>query len=95
MSVDVVKQIPDLLSSPIVVTASNTNAGRVVVMGELYDENGKIVVVASELNPTSSSGKTTYTDVVKIATTQGRSHIQSLLKNVLYIDSNKKELNNG
>ena len=37
-------------------------------------------------------GSTIYTDVVKIATTQGRSHIQSLLKKVLYIDSNKKRV---
>ena len=45
-----------------------------------------------ELNPTSRSGKTTYTDVVKIAIAQGRSHIQSLLKNVLYVDNNKKRV---
>ena len=32
---------------------------------------------------------------IKKETNQGRSHIQSLLKNVLYIDCNKKELNNG
>ena len=93
MSIDILKQVPELLKNPVVVTASNTKAGRIVVLGELYDDNGKMVVTALELNPTSHSGKTTYTDVVKIATSQGRSHIQSLLNNILYVDTNKNRVN--
>lgn len=93
MSIDIIKQIPELLTKPIVVAASNTQSDRIVVLGELYDDNGKMVMVALELNPSTRSGKTTYTDVVKIATAQGRSHIQSLLNEILYIDPNKKRVN--
>ncbi len=94
MNIDVVKQIPNILDNPIVIVKSNTQNGRVVVLGDVYDANNKLVMVALELNPISRSGKTTYTDIIKVATAQGRSHIQSLLKNeILYLDNNKKRVN--
>lgn len=92
MSIDLIKQIPEILNNPVVVTRSNTNSERIVVLGDVYDNNGKLVIVALELNPSSKSGKSTYTDVIKIATAQGRSHIQSLLRDVLYIDNNKNRV---
>ena len=95
MSIDIIKQIPKILNDPIIVTKSNTNNERIVVLGDVYDNNGKLVIVALELNPSSRSGKSTYTDIVKVATAQGRSHIQSLMKDILYIDNKKIELDNG
>ena len=95
MDIDVIKRVPEILESPIVVVDSKTVEGRKVVLGEVYDNNEKIVVVALELNPSSNSGKTQFTDIIKIATSQGRSHIQSLLDGkICYVDPNEKRVQN-
>lgn len=66
---------------------------RVVVLGDLKDNHGNLVLTALELNPTSKSGKTHYTDIIKIATAQGRSNVQGLLNsNIRYITSNKNRV---
>lgn len=36
MNVEVVKQIPNILDKPIVVVKSNTQNGRIVVLGDVY-----------------------------------------------------------
>ena len=93
MDISVIRNVPSVLENPIIVVDSKTVEGRKVVLGEVYDKNNKLVVVALELNPTSRSGKTSYTDIIKIASSQGRSHIQSLLDGeIRYVDANKKRV---
>lgn len=94
MDMNIIKGIPELLENPIIVANSNTVENRKVVLGELYDNNNKLVIVALELNPRSKNGNT-ITNIIKIATAQGRSHIQSLLKNnIVYINENKNRVQN-
>lgn len=78
MSPNVIKQVPHLLENPIVVIDSKSDTQSKIVMGELYDDNGKIVTAVLKLNPTSKKGN--QLDLIKISSTQGRGHVESLFK---------------
>ena len=78
MSIEVIKQIPDLLNNPIVIIDSKNDYNSKIVMGNLYDEHGKIVTAVLLLTPTSQKGN--KLDLIKISSAQGRSHIESLFK---------------
>lgn len=94
ISIDVLKNVPQLLESPIVIVDSRTVADRLIVLGDLYDDFGKVIVVALELNPTNRKG-TVLENIIKIATSQGRSHIQSLLNsNIRYVSPDEKRVQN-
>lgn len=94
ISIGVLKNVPQLLESPIVIVDSRTVEDRLIVLGELYDDFGKVVVVALELNPTNRKG-TVLENIIKIATSQGRSHIQSLLSsNIRYMSPDEKRVQN-
>ena len=76
MTMDTVKQIPALLENPIVVIDSKKNPNSKIVMGDLYDANGKIVTAVLLLTPTSKKGN--VLDIIKISSAEGRGHIKSL-----------------
>ena len=76
MTLETVKQIPELLENPIVVIDSKKSSNSKIVMGDLYDENGHIVTAVILLTPTSKKGN--VLDVLKISSAEGRSHINSL-----------------
>ena len=79
MSLDVIEQVPEMLENPIIVIDSKKNDGVLeskIVMGDLYDDNGKIVTVVLLLTPTSRKGNTL--DLIKVSSAEGRGHIQSL-----------------
>lgn len=78
MSMEVIKQVPELLENPVVVIDSKQDTQSKIIMGELYDANGKIVTVVLKLNPTSKKGN--QLDLIKISSSQGRGHIESLFK---------------
>ena len=97
MTIETIKRIPELLENPVVVIDSKKSDDSRIVMGDLYDENGKIVTVVLLLTPTSKKGN--QLDVIKVSSAQGRSHIESLFKNddgssvkVRYVD--KKRIQN-
>ena len=92
MTIEVFAKLTDIIENPIVVVDSNTVQGRKVIIGDVVDANGKTVVLALELSPSSHAGNV-LTGIIKIATAQGRSHIQSLLTgNIQYIDPNKNRV---
>ena len=76
MTRETVKGIPELLENPVIVIDSKKGDNSKIVMGELYDENGKIVTAVLLLTPTSKKGN--VLDLVKISSAEGRSHISSL-----------------
>ena len=76
MTIETIKQIPELLEHPIIVIDSKKGANSKIVMGDLYDEHGKIVTAVLLLTPTSKKGN--VLDIVKISSAEGRSHIKSL-----------------
>ena len=76
MTIGIVRKIPELLEKPIIIIDSKHNDNAKIVMGDLYDEHGKVVTVVLLLTPTSRKGN--VLDVVKISSAEGRSHIKSL-----------------
>ena len=76
MTIDTIKQIPELLEHPIIVVDSKKDVNSKIVMGDLYDANGKIVTAVLLLTPTSKKGN--ILDLIKISSAEGRGHIKSL-----------------
>ena len=89
---EVIKQIPQILSEPIVIAESYDNT--VMVFGQVFDENRNPIVVALRINSTKRRNNITL--VNKIRSVGSRSHdLDKLLKddNILYLGKNKKETN--
>ena len=87
MTDSIIKQVPNLLENPVMVTQSLTVTNRVVVFGELYDENGHPVVTALELRP---DGR--IENFVKVTSAYPKKALQNLINksDILYVDPNKK-----
>ena len=78
MSIEIIKQIPQLLEEPVIVIDSKQDDNSKIVMGELYDDNGKLVTAVLLLAPTSRGGN--VLDMIKISSAEGRGHIGSLFR---------------
>ena len=93
MSIENIKQVPEIVENPILILKSKSVEGRLVLFGEAYDQNNKPILVALELNPTSRKGDAV--NVVKIASAYGRNKVQNLLdsSDILYVDKNEKRVN--
>ena len=96
MTKEVIKKLPEVINNPVIIVDSKSVKGRLVLFGEVYDAAGRIVLVALELNPATRSGKSTYVDVIKIASAYGKRNIQNLLNEstIRYIDKNKSRVDN-
>ncbi len=94
MTIEVFKKIPEVLESPILVLESKTVSGRIVLFGELYDDRGRLIQIIMELNPSTKSGKSTYLDVVKIASAYAKDNAQNLINTskILYVDKNRSRV---
>ena len=76
MTIDIVRQIPELLEHPVIVIDSKQGSHAKIVMGDLVDTNGKTVTAVLLLTPTSKKGN--VLDIIKISSAEGRAHIRSL-----------------
>ncbi len=72
------KGLPNLLNNPVIVIDSKQKENARIVMGDLYDENGKVVTAVLLLTPTNEKGTTL--DIIKVSSAQGRGHIESLFR---------------
>ena len=79
MDIDVLAKLPEVIAHPVLVLDSKSVDGRLVAFGEVYDNKGTPVMVALELKPTTRSGKSTYVDIIKIASAYGRTNTQNLI----------------
>ena len=98
MTREIIKQVPQVLESPIVVLHSDTSrnadyASRIYMFGEVYDQTGKPVDVSLELLPTSRGGL--KMDNIVVTSAYGKKNVQGLLNRdeILYIDPNKNRTN--
>ena len=87
MTDSIIKQVPNVLENPVLITQSMTSTNRVVVLGELYGENGHPIVAALELKP---NGR--VENFVKVASAYSKDSLQNFIRqsDILYIDPNKK-----
>ena len=92
---NVIKQIPNVLDKPIIIMKSLQKGSRVVLCGEVYDLNNKLVIAILELNPTNAKGNISL-DEIKLVSAYGKDNLQSLINrsNILYVDKNKKRTDN-
>lgn len=73
MTDEVVKKIPEILESPVVVMKSRTVADRLTLLGEVTDANGFPVVVALDTNPKSVTQKNGISiDTVRVLSAYGK-----------------------
>lgn len=93
MSIDVIKEVPDVLENPVVVMQSKTRLNSITLFGEVYAEEIP-VLVAIQLSPKSKKGK--VLNFAKVASAYGKNNVQTMINNsdILYVDANKKRTNN-
>lgn len=93
MTIDIIKDVPNVLENPIVVMQSKTRFNSITLLGEVY-ANGEPVMVAMQLRPEGKGGR--LLNYVKISSAYVRNNIQNLIdtSELLYIDNNKKRTNN-
>ena len=96
MTLDIVKQIPDLINNPILIMDSLTQNGRIVLLGEVYDEAGLPVMLVLEPNPKTENRNHIYANVIKVASAYGKGKLQSLISRstIRYRAENKNRVNN-
>lgn len=91
MTLDVVKQVPNVIENPILVLKSRTVDGRITAFGEVYDTKGIPVLAALDLQP--ESGGCEIEDVITINSAYGKDHdLRDFILNsdVLYVDPDVK-----
>lgn len=92
MTDDIIKQVPNILESPVLVMDSQTVKGRLTLFGEVYDAKGSPVLAVLELNPTDKKGHSL--NIIKIASAYGKDvNLQGYIdkSNIRYVD--KKRIN--
>ena len=58
ISIDVIKQIPELLENPVIVMQSHTNPDdNIVILGDVKDVNGNNIMAAINIYPKQKNGK--------------------------------------
>lgn len=89
MTIDIIKDVPNIVENPVLVMQSKTRANSITLFGEVYT-GGNPVLVAMQLSPTGKSGR--IMNMSKIASAYGRENAQNLIdsSDILYIDGNKK-----
>jgi hypothetical protein len=90
MTDDVLKQIPSIVESPIIIMQSKSFESRITMFGELVDAKNKHVLVALELEPANRGGM--IIDKARVTTAFGKKSVKSFVEGskVLYLDPNKK-----
>lgn len=92
MSIDVIKQIPDLLENPVIVMQSHTKPNdSIVILGDVKDENGNNIMVAMKIHPSEKKGKVSKFGIITSAYTKDVYKYQKMLdnNNIYYIEPNK------
>ncbi len=96
MSIDVIKQVPQLLETPVLIMKSRTQPDSIVLLGDLRATNNDTVLAALQLTPTPGGGTEAEFSLVTSAYDRSITNIQNLIRNseLLYLDPNKNRTNN-
>lgn len=98
MSREIIKKVPQIIESPVLVSLSSGSGNvqydsRIAVFSDVTDDEGNTVLVALELLPRSRGGL--HVDNIKIASAYGKNNVADTIHNgvILYLDPNKKRTN--
>lgn len=89
---DVIKMVPDILETPVLIMKSKTREDSIVLFGDVKGANGQSIMAALELTPKSGGGLDAAFSLVTSAYGRSGKSIQNLIRNseILYLDPNKK-----
>lgn len=84
----VIKQVPHILESPVIIMRSKQSDSRITMFGEVYDRNEKPVLGVIELHPTRNG---IAMDEFKVASAYGKDNAQRFISSseILYVEPNK------
>lgn len=88
MTDSVIKQVPHILESPVIIMRSKQSDSRITMFGEVYDRNEKPVLGVIELHPTRNG---IAVDEFKVASAYGKDNAQRFINSseILYVEPNK------
>lgn len=88
MTDSVIKQVPHILESPVIIMRSKQSDSRITMFGEVYDRNEKPVLGVIELHPTRNG---IAMDEFKVASAYGKDNAQRFISSseILYVEPNK------
>lgn len=99
----ILKQIPNLIESPVIVMQSKKSNSRITMFGEVYDNDGLPVMAVLELQP-KNRAQTLILDEIKVVSTHSRktndvksmAQTQNLINSseILYVEPDKKRTDN-
>ncbi len=100
---NILKDIPNVLENPIIILQSKKSDSRLVIFGELYDDDGLPIAAIIELLPYNRN-RSLILDEIKVVSTHSRKNkknptsmnqTQNLIdtSEILYIEPNKKRTN--
>lgn len=90
MTLDIIKQVPQILENPIAVLKSQQSESRLALFGEIYDADGAPVTAILELQPTNQGGRLLDMNVVASAYGKDSSPARFVENSeLLYLDPNK------
>lgn len=94
MTVDVLKQVPQILEDPILIMQSKQVGSRITMFGEVMDAQGKPVLAVLELQPNERNSALRL-DTIKVASAYGKDRVQNFLNtsDILYLNPDKKRTN--
>ncbi len=94
MSLELFRQLPDMIENPVVITQSRSIPNSIVLFGELYSTDGRPVMASMHLN---AAGRGTQIDKVNVVTSAyARTELDNYIKSsdILYLATNKERTAN-
>lgn len=90
---NIIKQLPDVINSPVLILDSKQSDSRIVLSGEVYDADNFPVVVILELEPKGKEG--IILDEIKLVSAYGKKNMENLVltSNILYLTKDNKKIN--
>ncbi len=95
MTIDLIKQVPEILEKPVIVMDSVTRNDSLVILGELYTDKGIPVMAALLVDPYNKRGELQDFGIITSAYDKKVKSLQNMINNstIRYVDSNKKRTN--
>lgn len=91
MTIDLVKQVPNILENPIIILKSKTVPSRIVIFGDVKSKDGNPVTAILELQPTNKGGELLDMNLINSAYVKDKAPAQFIENSdVVYLDPDKK-----
>lgn len=95
MNIEYIKQVPEILESPILIMDSITRSDSLVVLGDLVSNDGEPVIVSLLVDPKNKSGIIQDFGIITSSYGKKLSGLQKMINNstIRYIEPNEKRTN--